>query len=224
MPSTTTVTQKKSTSPIAVVDKRRFTKTGKAPLVQTDINELGDKRLNPEEMVYKLREDILKQESKKRIYGQDELQQIERSAGPRIHTSELIKRLQKINPGIHVKDGKWGSVALYYKKKRFEYKESDFFETPPNGEFFTHHKYVGGFELGWLPEWGHVTVDSSNVALHEVRGWRSVLISLIKAKVISYQAAITEFGNPVGDKRSRFWFEQLFTSRKSNEAPAAQRT
>ena len=60
-----------------------------------------------------------------------------------------------------------------------------------------------------LPEWGHVTVDASNIAHREIRGWRSVLMALIKAKAISYDAAVEEFGNPILDARSQFWFEQL---------------
>lgn len=212
-----------------LVDRRRkftgnkFTKTGVAPLVEVDKQELGDTRLNPEESVFKLREEILKQESAKKMHGQDELQNADRSRGSRMPYEELLARLQKLNPGIQGKDGSPGSLALYYPKPESEYTMEDHMcpaeawkfgvQLPPNGDFFRTHKYCGGFLKEPLPEWGSVTTDTSGIAVHEVekghnRGWRSVLIGLIKAHVVTYAAAVKEFGEPVTDQRSRFWFEQ----------------
>ena len=79
----------------------------------------------------------------------------------------------------------------------------------PKDDFYISHKYVGGILMESLPEWGHVTVDSSLIAHHEVRGWRSVLIGLIKAGVVPYSVAVKEFGDPYNDSRSKYWFEQL---------------
>ena len=178
----------------------------KAPLVEVDPMELGDKRLNPEEAVCREREDILKIESKKRIHGQDELEKEERSLGPRLWWKELIGRLTRLNSGIRVREGSEGAVAIYYHKRRDEYVPSDF-ETVFKDGFFRHHKYVTGIRKEWIPEWGHVTVDTSLVAHHEVRGWRSVLVSLVKQRVLTYRQAVEEFGEP--DSRGRFWHEQL---------------
>jgi hypothetical protein len=202
-----------------VVDRRRF--TGSAPLVQTDIHELGDERLNPEENVARLREELLQQEAKKKIWGQEELEDPERSSGPCIPWARLIGRLQKCNPGIRVRDGIPGNVALYFRKRPDEYTEVDeiillnpelarSMDIPvPDDDFFVHHKYVGGFEMKPMPEWAHVTLDSSEIAHREVRGWRSVLIALIKARVITYEAAVAEFGDPETDSRSGRWFDQV---------------
>jgi len=203
--------------------ERKWKKSGIAPLVEVDPLELTDKRLSPEEVVAKEREELMKMESKKRIHGQDQLEDADRSSGPRINHNDLIKRVQKLNPGIHVKPGKMSlpgvrDAALYVRKRSYEYNEVDFMSaaesarwgfTAPKDDFFIHHKYCGGFPMEPLAEWGHCTVDSSNVALHEVRGWRSVLMALIKAKAITYQQAIAEFGDPINDPRAQFWFEQM---------------
>src|ERR1700678_1106672 len=117
MPTTQTATPKKS--------PRKTASKNKAPLVQVDINELGDKRLNPEESNARETEALLKQCAKQKIWGQDELEDVERSAGPRMPWTDLIRRLKSCNPGIHVKDGIPGNVALYYKKHSDEYTDSD---------------------------------------------------------------------------------------------------
>lgn len=193
-------------------------KVGKAPLVQTDINELGDKRLNETEVVAREREELLKIESKKKCWRQEELEDIERSGGTRIQPGDFLFRLKKCNPAIQVRDGVKGtpgtadSVALYVCKKSSEYTEADFRhdEYRPKDEFFVHHKYVGGFPFRPLQEWASVSVDTSHVAVREYRGWRSVLISLIKAGAITYEAAVKEFGDPRFDQRNGLWMEQVY--------------
>jgi len=148
------------------------------------------------------------------------LEDADRSSGPRMPWSELLRRLQMCNPAIRVKDGSAGSLALYVKKNSDEYTEADvlMLQNPimarhmnlqvPKDDFFIHHKYVGGFEMHPMPEYASVAIDSSHLATREFRGWRSVLISLVRARVISYQSAIEQFGDPAGDKRAGRWFEQ----------------
>lgn len=192
-----------------------------APLVEVDITELGDKKLNPEESLYRERELALAQAAKCKIGGQKELEDVERSSGPRMPWQEVIRRLLICNPAIRVKDGTPGNVALYFKKRSDEYTEVDevLLHSPaaartlnipvPADDFFIHHKYIGGFERHPMPEYAHVSVDSSGLPLREYRGWRSILISLIKERVITYGSAVAHFGNPEGDSRSGRWFEQL---------------
>jgi hypothetical protein len=69
-----------------------------AALVEVDPLELTDKRLSPEESVIKETEELLKIESKKRIHGQDDLEQVERSAGPRMYFTEILRKLLSCNP------------------------------------------------------------------------------------------------------------------------------
>ena len=180
--------------------------------------QLGDKHLNPEEAVIREREDLLRIESKKKIWGQAELENTDRSAGPRLYYTEILRRLWLINPQLKVKEGVEGSVALYRTLEPWEYdpelplyssegsRRTDVEKT----DWFNHHKYVGGMEKGWLPEYSHVLLDTSHLATREIRGWRSVLLSLIKGKAISVEGAIEQFGDPSLDQRSGRWQEQIW--------------
>lgn len=189
-------------------------------LVQPDINELGDKRLSPEEGVIKLRQECLEQAAANRIPFQKELEDQERSAGPRLYYTEIIQRIRKAagytadgNPRIQILDGSPGNVAIYRIKHRGEYDGSEFLETrrPPNGlhrDFFKDHVYVTGMPKDWLPEYSHVILDTSLLPVREIRGWRSVVMALVKSGALTYQQAINQFGEANG-QRSTPWHEQL---------------
>lgn len=174
-------------------------------LIQTDINELGDKRLDPKETVVKLREEAINDTVRCRIDGQDELEQAERSAGPRMFYTEIISRIREVNPSLQVIDGSPGNVAIYVRKKP---TDISFGDIDPKGEFFTDHKYVGGMAKDWLPEYSHVILDSSLLPVREYRGWRTVLISLIRGGALTYNQAIAQFGEP-RDARSTRWHQLL---------------
>ena len=171
-------------------------------LVQVDRDELGDKRLSPEESIYRETEELLKLASTRKIGGQEELEDQERSAGPRIHFTDFIRRVHKFNSGVLVVEGMAGSVALYILKPYTEWNQDD------TGHRYPNHKYVGGLEKQRLPEFSHVILDTSNLPIREYRGWRSVLIALVKNGVLSYNEAIQAFGEPVGRRGDR-WFQQL---------------
>lgn len=179
-----------------------------APYVEPNRAMLGDAHLSPEEAVCREREDLLKKASRSRIHGQAELEDPNRAAGPRLHYSEIIRRLRTINPSLKFLDGTPGNVAVYAPKRRNEYDSEERDISKP--EFFWHHRYVGGFPLEWLPEYAHVTLDTSGLPVREVRGWRSVLLSLIKAKAISVTTADEFFGDPGHDRRAGRWREQIF--------------
>lgn len=192
---------------------RRLPRRPRAPLMQPDKNELGDKRLNPEESVAKEREELLSIRHKKHAFpGQDLLADADRSIGSRIPSGEFIVRLQKLNPAILVKDGIPGNVALYVRKSESEMIRDGYDLLRP--QWYNEHKYVTGFPTEPLAEWGHLTTDTDGIAEREFRGWRSVLIAFIKAGAFTYEAAIEEFGDPIEDQRSKFWFEQLQGYRK----------
>lgn len=186
-------------------------------LIQPDINELGDKRLSVEEANIKKGEEVLKQAAQYKISGQAEIENSDRSAGPRLYYTEILRRIWKINPTIQVLDGLPGNVAIYRRKSNLEVIE-DVHETEVN--FFTDHVYVTGMEKAWIPEFSHVILDTSFLPTREIRGWRSVLIALIKSRALKYEDAIQEFGDPFFDQRSKRWFEQLNPIKEqSNEQP-----
>jgi hypothetical protein len=202
------VTEPQTTSSPTYLEQK-WSKSGIAPLVQTDSQELGDKRLNPEESVSREREELLKVAAANRIWGQDELEDPERSAGPRMPYTELIRRLQKLNPAIKVRDGIPGNVALYFPKTREEWDAGSNYGDNPIDDFFLDHKYITGFKKEPLPEYAHVLLDSSLLPTREARGWRSVLLPFIKGRIITYQQAMEEFGDPSNDKRSGLFLEQI---------------
>src|SRR6185437_14497578 len=126
----------------------------RAPMVETDINELGDKRLNPEEGVIKEREELLKKASVYRVEDQGELENPERSSGSRMAYSELLRRLMLICPELTARDGSAGNLALYYPRDVDELDEACR-EGGCTDIFFILNKYVGGIPKEELPEWGY---------------------------------------------------------------------
>ncbi len=174
-------------------------------------HQLGDEHLNPQEAVIREREELLQVASRSKIWGQEELESSDRSAGPRLHYTEILRRLWIISPRLTVRDGLEGNVALYRPLEPWEYDPEQ--DDPERPDWFNRHKYVGGMAKDWLPEFSHVLLDTSNLPTREVRGWRSVLLSLIKNHTITVEGAIQQFGDPSMDQRSGRWAEQIWEFR-----------
>lgn len=172
----------------------------------TDIQNLGDSRLNPEEGLAKLREENLALAAQKKIQGQDELEDVNRSGGSRMPWKELIFRLTKCNPTLQFRDGTPGNVAAYIPKNRYELAEGDY--DPSRSDFGNDHKYISGFPKDWIPEFSHITVDERGLPKREIRGWRTILISMIQAGAITYRDAVKQFGEANGQRSNR-WHQLL---------------
>lgn len=186
-------------------------------LVQPDRNELGDKRLNEDEAVYKLREECLNKASANRLYKQEELENPNRAFGARIQFAEMVAKLQRLIPSMRVLDGSPGNVALYTPRNRSEFEEAKRGWQNDRDIFFMRYKYVGGFPKKELPEYSTVDVDTSLLPTKENRGWRSVLIPLIQQGLVSYRAVVKEFGDVGTDKRGWRWLEQTQKWRNNPE-------
>ena len=187
-------------------------------LFQTDINELGDKRLDVKEGVAKLREDCLKDASKYIIPDQAELQNADRSAGTRLNYTDILARLQKRVPDLVAKEGSAGNLALYCPRTYDQLDAAIREGSGGSGKdlFFLLNRYVGGMPKEELPEWGYVDIDTSLVAMREhLRGWRTILIGLIRCGVLSYADAVAEFGDPVSDARNVVWMKKLVEWREN---------
>ena len=169
--------------------------------------QLGDKHLDPKEAVIREREDLLRLISNRRAYGQKDIEKVERSEGPRLYYSILISRLKRLYPEFLVKDGIPGNVALYRPKTTAEIINDGYDLGAP--KWHNEHKYVTGFPKEHIPEWGHYQNDTDGHAIREVRGWRSILIALVKQGLVTYQAVKVEFPDPIHDQRSKYWFDQL---------------
>jgi hypothetical protein len=156
-------------------------------LIQTDINELGDKRLSPEEALAKLKEENAKKTAEYRIPNQAVLEDQLAAIGQAMPYQTFIKKLKSIQPRLIIEDGGIeGALAIRNYAK----------------------EYLTGFYKDVLTEFSFVTTDTRGLPVRESRGWRSVLISLIKQHVISYRTVVKEFGEPWGS-RSNLWHEEL---------------
>jgi hypothetical protein len=179
-----------------------------APYVEPVKDMLGDKHLNPEESVARLREEELsKRHRREKMPGQEKLNEVDRSKGNYIQGSVLFDRLKKLNPSLFIRIGTPGNFAIYIPKTPAEMAVDGY--DPEKPLWWNGSRYVTGFPAGMVPEWGHLLNDTDGIANREVRGWRSVLIMLIKQQIIKYSDAVKEFGNPQYDQRSEFWFKQL---------------
>ncbi len=169
--------------------------------------QLGDAHLNLEEGVVKLREELRSDISNREAYGQKDIEKEDRSSGARMYYSLLLRKLRVIYPEMLTKDGIVGHVALYRPKTDAE-KINDGLDLAVPA-WYNNHKYFTGFPKDYIPEWGHYQNDTDGIALREVRGWRSVLIAMIKQGLVTYDAVVAEFGDPIHDQRSKYWFDQL---------------
>lgn len=167
-------------------------------LIQTDINELGDKRLNPEEGLAKIIEENTAMRAKDKLPGQEQLEDVEQALGRPMAYQELVRRLKILNPNLVIGDGGVNNaiaVRIYRDNGDGE------------GNRLT---YLTGFYKTILPEYSSVTVDEYGVALNETRGWRTVLLMLMKQRAASFPRVVEVFGDAFGQRSNR-WHEQLQT-------------
>ena len=187
---------------------------------------LGDAHLDPKEGVIREREKCLKDASKFRLFGQDELENPERALGPRLQYTQLISRLKLIAPELRALDGSEGNIALYFPRTARDYadtlREWDYTQIGKDDKFFQAYRYVGGFPKQEIPEYSTVDIDTSLLPTRERRGWRSVLITLVKQGVITYSDAVAQFGDVGTDKRGWRWSEQLLPWKRSPETKFKQ--
>lgn len=171
-----------------------------APMVFADASHLGDRKLDAEGVMERELENTRNMNQKYRHPDQDNLEKQERSAGPRMEPSELIRRVKQENSELIVRDGGLpNTVALYvYVKPHLRTEGSE-------DEPFA---YVAGFVREPLPEFSHLVLDDRGLPKREYRGWRSVVIALIKSKALTYEQAVRQFGEPTGQRAYR-WFEEL---------------
>jgi hypothetical protein len=171
-------------------------------LIQPDRNELGDLRLDPKESLAKIKEDNLKQFAKCKVPGQALLENTDMALGQPMAWKEFVRRLEKLKSPCRVwihDGGVPNAIAIHV------WRMKDNGEGPQLA-----WDYVGGFKKDMLPEFSSVKTDQHGLPTEEVRGWRSVLLGLIKNKVFSFNAIVQEFGDANG-QRSGLWHEQLQT-------------
>ena len=111
-----------------------------------------------------------------------------RRKGECMHSSDLIFRIQKLNPDIFVQQqicfpDDWG---LYT-------------------EAVGRVQFLTGLPKGWLTEFSYSIVDDRDLPLEEKRGWRTVLIYCLMKGALTWKQVIGEFGEPADGFNEERW-------------------
>jgi hypothetical protein len=122
----------------------------------------------------------------------DSFKDFSRRKGEVMHSSDLIYRLQQLNPHISVQqqynfEDDWGLYSSALGRIQF----------------------LTGFPKGWLTEFSYAMVDDRDLPLEERRGWRTVLVYCLMKGAITWEQVLAEFGEPQDSFNEQRWCETL---------------
>ena len=123
-----------------------------------------------------------------------------RRKGEVLHSSDLIFRLQKLNPHITVQSqinfpADWGIYTAAIGRIQF----------------------LTGFPKGWLTEFSYALVDDRDLPLEERRGWRTVLVYCLMKGALTWEQVMAEFGEPNDAWNDTRWQEVTADFRHGGE-------
>ena len=123
-----------------------------------------------------------------------------RRRGVAMHSSDLIYRLQQLNPHISVQQqvnfpDDWGLYSTAYGRIQF----------------------LTGLPKGWLTEFSYALVDDRDLPVEEKRGWRTVLVYCLLKGAIGWDETIAEFGEPTDGLNEERWCETTMDFRYGGE-------
>lgn len=115
-----------------------------------------------------------------RFQDQDNFKDKERQLGTPLHSTELVKRIRKINKNLTVEDSMncRGHAAFYY-------------HTPEGEKRYTN----ASFKKGILSEFSVIETDAADLPVRVQYGWREVLSRLLQARQLSLKAVLRMFGD-----------------------------
>ena len=111
-----------------------------------------------------------------------------RRKGVVIHSSDLIFRLQRLNPHIFVQqsynfENDWGLYLSALGRIQF----------------------LTGMPKGWLTEFSYALVDDRDLPTEERRGWRTCIIYCLMKGAITWKQVLAEFGEPQDGFNEERW-------------------
>ena len=126
-----------------------------------------------------------------------------RRRGEMMHSSDLIYRLQKINPHIFVEQQinfpeDWG---LYV-------------------EVGSRIQYISAVPKKWLTEFSYSIVDKRDLPLEERRGWRTVVVLCLLKGVLTWEEVLREFGEPQDGFNDQRWQETVMDFKRGGDQVA----
>lgn len=123
-----------------------------------------------------------------RLTDHNDLKDLIKRSGQWMHASELIFRVQRLNPCVYV-------------HQQINYPDQWGFYV----EVQSRLTYVSGFGKGWLREFTAILVDDRNLmAGDELRGWRAVLLKLMEKGILRWEQVHRTFGDAEGVNGDRW--------------------
>jgi hypothetical protein len=127
--------------------------------------------------------------------------------GASMHHSEFIRLLRSISDKLYIMDGNIeGDLAIFkILGGKLPENERDF-------------EYIGYMPTGVLPEFSDYLFDQNDVLVKEKkRGWRTVLLRLIKSRVITEEQCDQAFGPVTAGPAGVAWRREMFVFRNGHE-------
>jgi hypothetical protein len=111
-----------------------------------------------------------------------------RRKGEVMHHSDLIYRLQRLNPHIFVQqsynfENDWGLYSSALGRIQF----------------------LTGVPKGFLSEFSYALVDDRDLPTEERRGWRTILVYCLLKGALTWEQVIDEFGEPEDGFNEERW-------------------
>ena len=130
----------------------------------------------------------------------DSFKDFARLRGEVMHSSDLILKLQRLNPHIVVQSQynfplDWGLYSSALGRIQF----------------------LTGMPKGWLTEWSYALVDDRDLPTEERRGWRTVLVYLMFKGALLWKQVVREFGEPQDSFNDTRWQEATADFRLGGE-------
>lgn len=140
-----------------------------------------------------------------RLYDHQSFKNFERRRGFALHSSELVYRVHRLNPGIVVQHqinfpGEWGLYVAVSNRL----------------------VYLSAVPQGYLTEFSYTLVDEKDLPTEERRGWRTILLRLMARGVLTWKQVIAEFGNSDGLNSER-WLVYSEPYRNRNSVRCVER-
>jgi hypothetical protein len=113
-----------------------------------------------------------------------------RRRGEMMHSSDVIFRLQKLNPHIFV-------------QQQINFPDDWGLYTSALGRI----QFLTGLPKGWLSEFSYALVDDRDLPVEERRGWRTIIIYCLMKGAVTWEQVLAEFGEPQDGFNEQRWCE-----------------
>lgn len=135
-----------------------------------------------------------------RQYDHDAFKDFSRRRGMAIHSSDLIFRIEKLNPHLQI-------------QQQYNFKDDWGLYSSAVG----HVQFITGFPKGWLTEFSYSLVDEKDLPTEERRGWRTVLVYCLLKGALTWEQITGEFGEPQDGLNEARWMDATMEFRRGGD-------